>query len=223
MSLSRRSSNCETNMFGWSALESANHCSILSLEGICPTQIPFWNAPDCQFLGPLLLRLLGNAFLTIWLVCGIGHNTWLWNGRVCIFQACCPRLDRAWSSSFTNHTFSPQDLDQSVTLQEEWGQSSSQFAGRFLSSFLRGWAHVFTSPWLGTSCTLFFDLQLRTILWCMLLNTPYSQSEIASFNGWMSLKPYRSWRILYLRKTLHALRLVDPFLLPEVARCNGPG
>ena len=84
-----------------------------------------------SIFGPLWLRLLGNVFLTIWLVCGIGH-TWIWNGRACIFQASCPRLDKAWISSFTKHTFNPRALDQSVALQEEWGQLSSQFGERWL-------------------------------------------------------------------------------------------
>ena len=54
----------------------------------------------------------------------------------------------------------------------------------------------------------------------MLLNTPYSQSEIASLNGLMSLNPTGVWRMLKIRKNLHVLRLVDPFLFPVVARRN---
>ena len=141
--------------------------------------------------GPLWLRPFGNAFLPNSLVSGIGHSKWPWTVHVCTSQACCPRLEKAWNSFFTKHISSPRVLDQLVTLQQEWDQFSNQFGGRFLSPFLRGWAHSFTWMWLGTLSTLFFDLQLRTILWCMLLNTPYSRSEIASLNGWMSPNPTR--------------------------------
>ena len=132
---------------------------------------------------------------------------------MCTWQACCPRLDKVWSNFFTEHTFFPRVPDQSVTWQEEWSRLSSQFGGRFLNSFRKGWAQIFMLLWLETLSTLFFGLQLCIILWCMLLSSPYSQSEIASLNGWMLLKLYKSWRILYLRKT-------DPFLLPVVARQN---
>ena len=76
------------------------------------TRIPFWNVSECQLLDLLWLRLLGNDFLTNLLACGIGHSTWPWNVRVCTWQACCPRLDKAWSSFSTEHTFSPRVPDQ---------------------------------------------------------------------------------------------------------------
>ena len=146
---------------------------------------------------------------------------------MCTWQACCHRLDKAWSSFFTEHTFFPRVPDQSVTWQEEWGRLSSQFGGRFLNSFLKGWAQFFMLLWLETLSTLFFVLQLCIILWCMLLSTPYSQNEIASLNGWMSLKLYKSWRILCLRKACMpcvwwTLSFLSCFA-PHVSRVNDRG
>ena len=158
----------------------SNHCSILSLEGISP-----------QFHSG-----------------GIGHNTWRWKGQVCIFQASCPRLDRAWSSSFTNHTFSPRDLDQSVALQEEWCQSSSKCGEWFLSSFLMGWAHAF--------------LRHPTTYNPVVYATKYAlQSERDCIA--QRLDVAETLQVLadaVYSENLQALRLVDPFLLPVVARRN---
>ena len=126
----------------------SNHCSILSLGRICPHKFHSGMSPTVNFWTFVASSSWQRFSYNL-------AGVWNWAQHMAL---------EAWSSSFTKHTFSPRVLDQSVALQKEWGQLSSQFGGRFLSSFLRGWANVFTSPWLGTLSTLFFDLQLRTIL-----------------------------------------------------------
>ena len=170
--------------------------------------------------GPLWLRLLGNAFLANLLVCGIGHSTWPWNVRVWTWPACCPRLDKAWSSFFTKHTFYPRVPDQSVTWQEGWGRLSSQCGGRFLSSFLKGLGTIFhlavarnvEHPFLRPPTTYNpvvyatkYALQSERDCIAQRLDVAETLQELAD---------------AIFEENWHALRLVDPFLLPVVARRN---
>ena len=131
----------------------SNHCSILSLEGICSHKFHSEMSPSVNFWS-----FVASSFCQRFSYNFAG--VWNWAQQMALERSCVhlagmvSRLDKVWNSFFTKHTSSPRVLDQSVALREEWCQLSSQCGGRFLSSFLRGWAHVFTSPWLGTLSTL---------------------------------------------------------------------
>ena len=150
--------------------------------------------------GSLWLRLLGNDFLTNLLACGIGHS------RVCTWQACCPRLDKAWSSFFTEHTFFPQVPDRLC----------SQLEGQFLSSFLKGWAQFFMLLWLETLSTLF--LRPPTTYNPVVYATKYAlQSErdcIAQRSD--VAEPPQELADSLFEEYLHALRLLDPQLIVDL-------
>ena len=159
----------------------------------------------------------GNAFLANLLVCGIGHSKWSWNVQVCTWQACCPRLDKAWNSFFRKHTSCPLVLDQSVALQEEWGQLPSQCGGRFLSSFrilgtlfhlavARDIGHPFLRPPTTYNPVVYatkYSLQSERDCIAQRFDVAETLQELAD---------------AVYSENLRVLRLVDPFFLPVVAR-----
>ena len=95
----------------------SNHCSILSLEGICSHKFHSGMSPSVNFwtfVASSSWQRLSRKFAGVW------------NWAQHMALACCHRLDKAWSSFFIKHTFYPRVPDQ----QEEWGRLSSQRGGR---------------------------------------------------------------------------------------------
>ena len=170
---------------------ASNHCSILSLEGICSHEFHSGMSPS----------------VNCWTF--VASSSW---------QRFSRKLAGVWN--WAQHMTLERSSVHLAGMLSPPGQSLEQFlhGTHFLPSGARPISNVARRegsvvqpvrravPQLipegsKRGAPFFFVLQLCTILWCVLLSTAYSQSEIASLNGWMSLKLYRSWRILYLRKT----------------------
>ena len=134
----------------------SNHYSILSLEGICSHKFHSEMSPSVNF-GNFVASSSWQRF---------SHKmagVWNWAQHMTLERSSvhlAGMLSPPGQSFFTEHTFFPRVPDQSVTWQEEWGRLSSQFGGRFLHSFRKGWAQFFMLLWLETLSTLFFVLQL---------------------------------------------------------------
>ena len=78
----------------------SNHCSILSLEGICSHKFHSEMSPSVNFwtfVASSFWQRFSHIFAGVW----NWAQQMALERSVCTLQACCPRLDKAWSTQIT--------------------------------------------------------------------------------------------------------------------------
>ena len=139
---------------------------------------------------------------------------------MCTWQVCCHRLDKAWSSFFTKHTFSPRDLEPISGVARRVGsviqpvrravpQLIPEGLGtRFHLAVARDSERPFLRPPTTYNPAVYatkFALQSERNCIAQRLDVAETRQVLAD---------------AVYSENLHALLLVDPLLLPVVARRN---
>ena len=178
----------------------SNHCSILSLGGICAHKfhsgmspgVNFWSFVASSFWQRFSCKLAG---------------VWDWAQqmvleRLCVYIAGMLSPPGQSLEQFLHKThFHPSGARPISGVARKVGSAMQPVRRAVLQLIPEGLGTHFhlavardiEHPFLRPPTTY------NPVV--LLLDAPYSRSEIAPLNGWMSLKPYRSWRMLYILKT----------------------